>query len=558
MLEMSMAQQFQPDQHPETFGAGRLIEKGWTVYDAVEHPIGTVTDVDAARGVITVDGRPAGLGAFEVPLDLIGSSGGNEVHLTKVIEAGSTSESTSLRLVDPPTETAAPTSTRTRPRARTGSTTGASMGTPGAATSVTGATVPMGSVTPTQPITPTFGRTVAGPNGETVAASDPTPASPISQFSPPYARQGAETPPSYSDPAWDGGDDSGGWSKKKIGMAALAMGGLAVAGYVMRRRARRKTRYERLVESASGYLGLASGYASVASDLASEFASEMARQKNPAWLGALAAAAAIPIAYYAWPSSQPTYGQQALAQADDLSSTLGAYVQGLAGRMPAVGGSSSGVAEQLRRRMPSMDDLGMPSNWPTMPSAWNQPSKWGVLSDWSMPGDWSVTPDVALPIGLLAVSALALYLARRAMVKPTVNARIGDIMTRKPRVIQPDATVADAAILMRRLDVGALPVCDGTRLIGMVTDRDITTRSTAEGKDPHLTPVRDVMSPGVAWATEDDLVEEAARIMREHRIRRLPIVDERHSLVGVVSLGDLATEVGDDEISGDTLESISE
>ena len=66
------------------------------------------------------------------------------------------------------------------------------------------------------------------------------------------------------------------------------------------------------------------------------------------------------------------------------------------------------------------------------------------------------------------------------------------------------------------------------------------------------------MSPGVAWATEDDLVEEAARIMREHQIRRLPIVDERHSLVGVVSLGDLATEVADDEVSGDTLERISE
>ena len=131
-------------------------------------------------------------------------------------------------------------------------------------------------------------------------------------------------------------------------------------------------------------------------------------------------------------------------------------------------------------------------------------------------------------------------------------------MTRQPRVIQPDATVADAAAMMRRLDVGALPVCDGTRLIGMLTDRDITIRSTADGRDPHLTPVRDVMSPGVAWATEDDPVEQAARIMREHRIRRLPIVDERHSLVGVVSLGDLAVDVGDDDLSGDTLERISE
>jgi CBS domain-containing protein len=131
-------------------------------------------------------------------------------------------------------------------------------------------------------------------------------------------------------------------------------------------------------------------------------------------------------------------------------------------------------------------------------------------------------------------------------------------MTRQPRVIQPDATVADAAAMMRQLDVGSLPVCDGSRLVGMVTDRDITTRSTADGRDPHLTPVRDVMSPGVAWATENDPVEEAARIMREQRIRRLPIVNERHSLVGVVSLGDLATDLHDDEVSGNTLERVSE
>jgi CBS domain-containing protein len=144
------------------------------------------------------------------------------------------------------------------------------------------------------------------------------------------------------------------------------------------------------------------------------------------------------------------------------------------------------------------------------------------------------------------------------MAKPEMTARIRDVMTRQPRVIQPDATVADAAAMMRRLNVGALPVCDGSRLIGMLTDRDITVRSTADGRDPHLTAVRDVMSPGVAWATEDDPVEEAARIMREHQIRRLPIVDDRHSLVGVISLGDLATNVDADAETGDTLERISE
>src|SRR3954466_1827017 len=113
--------------------------------------------------------------------------------------------------------------------------------------------------------------------------------------------------------------------------------------------------------------------------------------------------------------------------------------------------------------MPSMDDLAIPANWLT--PAWRRQT-----SGWSMPGDWSVKPDVAVPVGLLAVSALALYLARRAMTKPRTDARIRDVMTRKPRVIQPDATVADAAAMMRRLDVGALPVCDGSRLIGMLTD----------------------------------------------------------------------------------------
>jgi CBS domain-containing protein len=166
-------------------------------------------------------------------------------------------------------------------------------------------------------------------------------------------------------------------------------------------------------------------------------------------------------------------------------------------------------------------------------------------------------PDVIVPTALLAASALTFYMARRKSGRTGLGATIGDVMTRRPRVIQPDATVADAAGLMRQLNIGALPVCDGARLIGMLTDRDITLRSTADGRDPHLTTVRDVMSPGVAWATEDDPVEAAARIMREHRIRRLPIVNDRHNLVGVVSLGDLAVDVDDDEVSGDTLEEIS-
>jgi CBS domain-containing protein len=131
-------------------------------------------------------------------------------------------------------------------------------------------------------------------------------------------------------------------------------------------------------------------------------------------------------------------------------------------------------------------------------------------------------------------------------------------MTRHPRTIRPDSTVAEAASMMRGLDVGSLPVCDGSRLVGMLTDRDIAVRSTAEGRDPHTTYVRDVMSSGVAWASEDDPADQAARIMQERRVRRLPIVDERKNLVGVVSLGDLAVDTGNDALSGETLRRVSE
>jgi CBS domain-containing protein len=92
----------------------------------------------------------------------------------------------------------------------------------------------------------------------------------------------------------------------------------------------------------------------------------------------------------------------------------------------------------------------------------------------------------------------------------------------------------------------------------MLTDRDIAVRSTAEGRDPHATYVRDVMSSGVAWASEGDPVDQAARMMKERRVRRLPIVDELKNLVGIMSLGDLAVDTGDDALGGETLRRVSE
>lgn len=136
--------------------------------------------------------------------------------------------------------------------------------------------------------------------------------------------------------------------------------------------------------------------------------------------------------------------------------------------------------------------------------------------------------------------------------------RIKDIMTPQVEVVRPDTPLIEAARKMRDLDVGVMPVCDGDRLVGMLTDRDITIRATAEGKDPKSTASRDVMTPHVAFCYEDDDVRDAARKMEEAQIRRLPIVSRDSRLVGIVSLGDVAVRTGDDRLSGDLVEQISE
>jgi CBS domain-containing protein len=136
--------------------------------------------------------------------------------------------------------------------------------------------------------------------------------------------------------------------------------------------------------------------------------------------------------------------------------------------------------------------------------------------------------------------------------------RLSDVMTRGVECIPPDDNITHAAERMKELDVGALPVCEADRLVGMVTDRDITIRGTACGCDPGMTPVRDVMTPGINYCFEDDDVSVAARIMKEKQIRRLPVLNRDKRLVGIVSLGDLAVDTGDEKLAGSTLEAISE
>jgi len=133
-----------------------------------------------------------------------------------------------------------------------------------------------------------------------------------------------------------------------------------------------------------------------------------------------------------------------------------------------------------------------------------------------------------------------------------------DIMTTQVAVVGPDNTVLDACKLMQIHNVGALPVCqhDG-KVLGIVTDRDIVVRNIANGGDPKTTPVRTVMTKDVICANPSMEVEEAAELMAQHKIRRLPVV-QNDRLVGMVSIGDLATRYRFVEEAGEALSEISE
>ena len=135
--------------------------------------------------------------------------------------------------------------------------------------------------------------------------------------------------------------------------------------------------------------------------------------------------------------------------------------------------------------------------------------------------------------------------------------QLSEIITRDVETIGPETTVREAAQRMRSMDVGSLPVCDGANLLGMITDRDITIRAIADGRDPAQTPVKDAMTPNVEYVFEDDDVQRAAQIMQDKQIRRLPVVNREKKLVGIVALGDIA-RTGNDRMSGNTLQDISD
>ena len=136
--------------------------------------------------------------------------------------------------------------------------------------------------------------------------------------------------------------------------------------------------------------------------------------------------------------------------------------------------------------------------------------------------------------------------------------QVFEAMTPEVVSVPPETTLVDAAQMMKELDVGPLPVCDGDRLLGMITDRDIIVRAIAEGRDPRATEVRDVMTTEIVCCRENDDVRGAAKLMQESQLRRLLVVNEEGRLVGIVSLGDIVLQTGDPKLAGKTLEKVSE
>jgi CBS domain-containing protein len=131
--------------------------------------------------------------------------------------------------------------------------------------------------------------------------------------------------------------------------------------------------------------------------------------------------------------------------------------------------------------------------------------------------------------------------------------RVSEAMTREVRVATPGQSIRDVAKMMGELDAGAMPVGENDRLIGMITDRDIALRAVAQGKGPD-TPVRDVMSTEqVLYCYDDEDLDHVAKNMGDEQVRRLPVVNREKRLVGIVSLGDLATrerKAGSKAVSG--------
>ena len=134
--------------------------------------------------------------------------------------------------------------------------------------------------------------------------------------------------------------------------------------------------------------------------------------------------------------------------------------------------------------------------------------------------------------------------------------KVSEVMTRDVQTVRPDQTAKEAASFMLSADAGSIPVADGNRLVGMITDRDIAVRGVAKGNGPD-TPVRELMTSDCICAREGDNVEDIANKMSEAQVRRLPVIDSNERLCGIVSLGDLSRGA-DTGTAGQALEGVSQ
>ena len=133
--------------------------------------------------------------------------------------------------------------------------------------------------------------------------------------------------------------------------------------------------------------------------------------------------------------------------------------------------------------------------------------------------------------------------------------RVKELMQPSVEWCAPETSVVELARMMRDDDIGAIPIADEDRLIGMVTDRDITLRATAEARDAQTCTAKDVMTDSIDYCFEDAGIEEAANIMKSHLVRRLPVINQDKRLVGMITVGDITG--ASPELAGETLKALS-
>ncbi len=132
-----------------------------------------------------------------------------------------------------------------------------------------------------------------------------------------------------------------------------------------------------------------------------------------------------------------------------------------------------------------------------------------------------------------------------------------DIMSRNPEILSPEMTLQEAAEKMKKQDFGFMPIGENDRLIGAVTDRDIVIRGVASGKDSKKVTIRDIMTDKIQYCFENDSIDKIAEMMSKLQIRRLAVLNENKRIVGIISIGDVATKSNDNNLSGKVTAAVS-